>query len=166
MRRTPLLKLKIAGPGVQSGAISVPDLVRICQHAQAAVNRQAEAISGERTLRPGPVTAAVRQECTLELIGVSKGSVELRFDLAKPQMPLPEMKDFGTDVVIAVGAVIKALGADAEEHFDPGVLDSLKNLGDVFDDGSITKIEWVVPRRGKKSFRISIGFRAIRLKNS
>ena len=78
----PLLKLRIEGPGVRSGAISVPDLVRICQATQDAVSRQAEAMRGGQSLRPGPKSSVVYQECTLELTGIKKGSTVLPFALA------------------------------------------------------------------------------------
>src|SRR5213594_1382774 len=96
-----LLKLKIDGPGVHAGRISVPDLVQICDKAQSAVHRQAEALAGQRTLRRGPVTSDVREECTLELVGISKGSAVLSFDLAKPQLSMAPT--VAVDVVWEVG---------------------------------------------------------------
>src|SRR5262245_57760361 len=82
-----VLKLRVEGPGVRSGAITVPDLLRICQAAQDAVNRQAEAMVGGQSLRPGPKTTEVYQECTLELVGIKSGSTVLPFRFAKPQEP-------------------------------------------------------------------------------
>jgi hypothetical protein len=56
-----------AGSGIRTsasppraGAISVPDLVRICHATQDAVNRQAEAMCGGQSLRPGPETSSAR----------------------------------------------------------------------------------------------------------
>lgn len=152
-RSKPLLTLRIEGPGIHAGRISVPDLVQICVNAQSAVHRQAEALSGQRTLRRGPVTADVREECTLELVGISKGSVALSFDLAKPQLSMAPA--LASDVVSEVARIIEALGTDTDLEFDPGVLDSLKNLGEVFDRNSIQKIEWVVPRRNGRKRRFS-----------
>src|ERR1700756_4506656 len=113
-RTKPLFKLRIEGPGVRSGAIAVPDLVRICQAAQDAVNRQAEAMRGGQSLRPGPKSAVVYQECTLELTGIKKGSTVLPFRLAKPQqhLPIPDMTTFGRDVVWEVATAVKSLGSD------------------------------------------------------
>ena len=145
-----LLKLRIDGPGIRSGGITVPDLVAICDQAQSAVNRQAEAMEGRQALRPGPKTAKVRQECTLELVGLGKGSTTLHFALAKPQQPLPipHMTTFGAEVVARVASTVKSLTSrkKASDGFDPGVMDSLKTMGDVFEKRSITRIEWVVPR--------------------
>ena len=150
-RQKPLLRLRVDGPGVKSGGIRVSDLVKICEHTQSAVNRKAESMEGQRSLRPGPITSSVKSECTLELTRLKKGTVTLSFVLAKPQLPLPEATSFGTEVVAGMASDISSLGrtpgAFWEESFDPGVLDSLKNLGDVFEGTSITKIEWLVPRR-------------------
>ncbi len=61
-----LLQIKVDGPGIQKGRIPIPDLIRICQETQNAVNRQAEAIEGRSTIHPGPVAANIQHECTLD----------------------------------------------------------------------------------------------------
>jgi|SRR5579863_7404 len=152
-RSKPLLKLRVEGPGIHAGRISIPDLVQICLSAQSIVHRQAEALSGQRTLRRGPVTADVKQECTLELIGVSRGSVALSFDLAKSQLSMTPT--LALAALSEVACVIEALGADTDRDVDPGVLDSLNSLGDVFDRNSIQKIEWLVPKRDGKRKRLT-----------
>jgi hypothetical protein len=147
------LELRIEGPGVHPGTISVPDLVRICQAAQDAVNRQAEAMRGGVSLRPGPKTTEVHDECTLELVGIEKGSTILPFRFAKPQLALPEATTFGSDVIQSVVATVKRAGSARKQYeFDPGVLASLKSLGEVLDKGRISKVEWIVPGRpGQKT---------------
>src|ERR1700688_910656 len=112
-RTQPLLKLRIEGPGIRSGAISVPNLVRICQAAQDAVNRQAEAMRGGQSLRPGPKSSVVYQECTLELTGIKRGSTVLPFTLAKPQqqLPMPELTTFGREVVREVATAVQKIGS-------------------------------------------------------
>jgi hypothetical protein len=154
-RAKPLLKLRIEGPGVRSGAISVPDLIRICQAAQDAVNRQAEGMRGGQSLRPGPKSAVVYQECTLELTGIKKGSTVLPFSLAKPQQPLPmpDLTTFGRDVVWEVACAVKSLGSRnprKDAHFEPGLLDSLREMGEVLNK-DVTRIQWIVPGNGKRS---------------
>ena len=88
--KQPILQLKVRGPGVRTGRIAVPDLIRICQEAQNAVNRQAEAIEGRKTIHPGPITKSIQEECTLELVGIGRGSTTLKFALAHSQMKLDE----------------------------------------------------------------------------
>jgi hypothetical protein len=156
-RTKPILTLRIQGPGIRQGAISVPDLVRICQAAQNAVNRQAEAMQGGLSLRPGPKSSVVYQECTLELTGIKKGSTVLPFGLAKPQQPLPipEMTTFGRDVVWQVATAVKSLGsrrAPKDGHFEPGLLDSLRDMGEVLNK-DVTKIEWIVPGNGRRPIK-------------
>ena len=152
-RTKPLFKLRIEGPGVRSGAISVPDLIRICQAAQDAVNRQAEAMQGGQSLRPGPKSAVVYQECTLELTGIQKGSTILPFALAKSQQTLPEIATFGHDAVLEVATAVKQIGSTSRRrknpHFEAGLLDSLRKMGEVLDR-DVTKIEWIVPGNGHR----------------
>lgn len=155
-RTQPLLKLRIDGPGVRPGVIAVPDLVRICQAAQDAVNRQAEAMHGGQSLRPGPKSSVVYQECTLELVGITRGSTVLPFTLAKTQQSLPNIMTFGKDVVREVVTAVKAIGARRQSkngHYEAGLLDSLREMGEVLDKGSVTKIEWIVPGNGHRPLK-------------
>jgi len=148
-----VLTLKITGPGVRKGRISVPDLIKICQDAQSAVNRQAEALDGRKTLHRGPVSGLIRKECTLELIGIREGSTELDFGLAKPQMLLPfsEVKSFGAEVVQELTDTIKSLGnGNKKTDLDPGVLQSIYGLGGIIESRRINTLKWVTPLAASK----------------
>jgi hypothetical protein len=149
----PILTLKVNGPGVRRGRIPVPDLVRICQEAQNAVKRQAEAIEGRNTRHPGPTSNLILQECTLELIAIRKGSTALDFAMAKPQMVLPfeEMRHFGSEVVEELADTIKSLGnGNRKSNIDPGVLESIYSLSSLIETGRITELEWIAPKPGRK----------------
>jgi hypothetical protein len=150
-RQQPVLKLKVKGPAIGQGRIPIPELVGICLQVQAAINRQAEAREGVQTLRSGPVLSKVKEECTLELLGIDKGSAVLRFGLAKPQLPLP-YSDLppGNAVIAEVAAAVKSLGNGNRLSIDSGVLESLNDLGSVLDQGAVSEIEFIVPQRGKK----------------
>lgn len=158
-KRRYLLKVEIKGPGVRPRSISVPELLKICDGIQTAVHRQAEAIEGRRTLRPGPRIATAHEECTLELFALGKGSTTLIFRLAKPQqpLPLPDYTTFGAEVVASVAEIVRKLGkgrGNGPTDVDPGVLDSLSKLGEVFDKRSISNLTLAVPRHnGKPSVR-------------
>ena len=142
-----LLKLKIEGP--RAGTISVPDLVRICQSAQDAVNRKAEAMRGGQSLRPGPKSSIVYQECTLELVGIERGSTVLPFCLAKPQESFPETMTFGKDVIREVATAVKQLGSrkvSKKAHsFEPGLLDSLRQMGGGFEKVKSIRLNGLFP---------------------
>lgn len=144
------LRVKLQGPGIRPKSIRVPDLLRLCEAIQSAVYRQAEALEGSRTLRPGPVSAAAHEECTLDLIGLGGGSTVLSFRLAKPQQPLPipGTTTFGLDVVAKVACTVRALGTHRKtgsEEFDAGVLDSLERLGELLGKKSVSGITFTVP---------------------
>ncbi len=143
-----VLTLKITGPGIRKGRISVPDLIKLCEDAQSAVNRQAESLAGRKTLHPGPVTGLIRKECTLELIGVREGSTELDFGLAKPQLLLPfaEAGSFGSEVIHELADTIRSLGnGNRKTDLDPGVLQSIYELAGITENGRISALKWVAP---------------------
>ena len=152
----PLLKLRIEGPGIRAGTISVPDLVKILTAAQNAVSRQAEAMRGGQSLRPGPKSSVVYQECTLELTGVEKGSTVLPFVLAKSQqqLPMPELTTFGREVVREVVTAVKSIGSrnPRKAGFEAGLLDSLSEMGEVLNR-DVTRIEWIVPGNGRRAVK-------------
>ncbi len=64
------------------------------------------------SLRPGPKTSEVYDECTLKLTGIEKGSTVLPFRFAKPQqsLPLPDAMTFGADVIKSVVTTVKRVG--------------------------------------------------------
>jgi hypothetical protein len=154
----PVLRVRVTGPGVRSGRITVPDLIKICEQVQGAVNRQAEALEGQQTLRPGPVTARAKVECTLDLLGIRTGSTVLPFAISKTQIPLPEAVTLGTQAVFEVAATVEALEGGTHKRLDPGVLDSLNSLGSIFDRKEITKIEFIVPNRMAKKPPLTAAF--------
>jgi hypothetical protein len=147
------LKIKVEGPGVHKKSIAIPDLLKICGSIQTAIHRQAEAMEKPeaQTLRRGPITASAQEECTLELVGLTGGSVGLLFQHAKPQqpLPLPGSADFGGDVIAKVAETIRRIGGRKQAapfDTDPGVLVSLKDLTDVLEKKKITRISLSVPR--------------------
>ena len=148
IKRSAALRLRVKGPDIRSGGIPIPDLLVICQHTQSAIDRQAEALEGQRTLRPGPTTEKVRDECTLELVGISKGSAVLTFEQAKPQPVFPVMPSLGIEAIEKVGLAIDSLAKGRGDDVDPGVLSSLNKMGELFQNG-VKSVEWIVPRHGR-----------------
>jgi hypothetical protein len=147
----PLLVLKVSGPEIRTGRIPVPDLLVVCQHAQSAVSRQAEAIEGRKqTLHRGPKLGKVVQECTLDLVALDKGSAVLAFEQSKAQAAFPQMPTLAVDAVAKVGEGLQSLSKGRAIQIDPGVLDSLRSMGEVFGNG-VRSIEWIVPAQaGRK----------------
>ncbi len=162
----PVLQLRVRGPGVTSGRIPVPDLIKLCQEAQNAVNRQAEANEGRKTMHPGPITDAIRHECTLELVAIRKGSTTLQFGLTKPQMPLPVSDHFGSQVISDVAETIRALGNGNKKRLeiDSGVLQGLYNLAAVAESKRITEVDWIAPKSNTKKRIIAPVNKAVREK--
>ena len=160
-----VLKVKVEGPGVHRKSIAVPDLVKICESIQSAVHRQAEAMEKPtaQTLRRGPITASAQKECTLELVGIVGGSTGLLFRYSKPQehLHMPGAENFGIDVLARVAETVEKLRAKKEvpaTDVDPGVLDSLSELGQVFEKREIERISLNVPRHNGKRKSIKAVF--------
>jgi hypothetical protein len=152
------LQLKLRGPGIRSGRISIPDLLKICQEAQNTVNKQAEALKGRKTIHRGPTAAAIQQECTLELVGIKPNCTTLEFDLAKQQMAFPLTPGFGAEVVGEVAETIKKLRKrKPSDGIDSGVLLSLYKLSGIVASRRISSIEWVTGRaNGHKQAAVPI----------
>lgn len=145
----PILQLRVKGPGVRRGRIPVPDLIKICEEAQRTINKQAEALQGRKTHHPGPTTNVIREECTLELVGIKSGSTRLQFGLAKPQVPLFQgQQSFSSEAVGEIALTIKSLanGREPTRDVDAGVLQALYRMGAVAESKRITEIEWIAPR--------------------
>ncbi len=146
-----VLKVDVEGPGVHTKSIAIPDLLKICGAIQTAVHRQAEAMEKPlaQTLRRGPITASAQEECTLELIKIGGGSTGLYFRYAKPQqpLPLPEIKNFGADVLTKVVQTVREFERKkpSASEVDAGVLNSLQDLGDVLERKTVTRITLNVP---------------------
>jgi len=146
-----VLKIEVEGPGVHTKSIAIPDLLKICGAIQTAVHRQAEAMEtpSVQTLRRGPITASAQEECTLELFGISAGSTGLLFRFAKPQesLPLPDAGHFGAEVLTTVAETVRSFEQKKgpPEDIEVGVLDSLRELSEVLDKKTITRIKLNVP---------------------
>lgn len=148
----PILELRAKGPGVSPGRVPVPDLIRICEEAQKAVNRQAEAFEGKKTLHPGPISGELRQECTLELIGLKRGSTRLQFGLARSQanIDFPDHTTFSEDVIRELAETIRSLGNGNKRESDPGVIQALYGLSAVTEQKRIAEIEWIALKGGAR----------------
>jgi hypothetical protein len=146
-KEKPLLKIRVSGPAIKSGHIPIPLLVNICTETQNAVNRQAAALQGRRSLRPGPITKVVAEECTLELVGLRKGSTTLNFAPVSDQQTLPGVESWRAEAIHGVAIALKSLGRKRgkPEALDLGLVVALHDLSLVLDKG-ITKLQLIVPR--------------------
>jgi hypothetical protein len=152
----PVLQLKVDGPGIRKGRVPVPELIRICEEAQNAINKQAEALKQRKTYHPGPVEHSIQEECTLELIGIHGNSpTTLDFDLRKPQRALDFKEEVGEKAIREIIAGLRK----KKNGFDPGVLLRMYKLTGVISPTMISRIDWIAPslngHRGKVSAAIT-----------
>ena len=146
----PLLEIKISGPGVKPGCIALKLLYKICNEAQEAVNRQAQAIESKTTGKP--ITEAAMRECALELVGLRKGSTILKFSPAdkRPSL-LPDTELLGVEAVSEVATALRAVNQRRGKWIppDPRVLEALEELGSIFDEG-VDRLQWIAPGSGRR----------------
>jgi hypothetical protein len=155
------LKLRLRGGAARVGAVTVPDLLRVCGAAQELVNRQAEVLRGREARHPGPRSREIVETCTLELVGIGKGSTVLELGLAPRQGSLIVERDLGALAVREVGEVVGALASGGEvSDFDPGVIAGLRRLGGALD--GIEGIDWIVPAWGGRKRLVAEFGRAVR----
>jgi hypothetical protein len=144
-----ILRLKVKGPHIKPGRIPIPELLVICEQAQTAVNRQAEVLRGKRGLRPGPTATLVRDECTLELFSIGRGSAVMRFARSEPKPDPQAMLDIdieklGEAAVREVGVALRSAKKKAPVVMDIGVRRAFQEMGKLLSNG-VTRVEWSVP---------------------
>ena len=83
-------------------------------------------------------------------MSLGRGSATLGLEPAKAQAHLPHLSGLGDEAIVGVVEAIAALSKGATATIDPGVLDSLRNMGQVFDNG-VKSVRWIVRARpGRK----------------
>lgn len=164
-RAKTLLRLKVKGPHIKPGRIPIPELLTLCAQAQSAINRQAEAIRGRRSLRTGPIANLVKAECTLELFAIGKGSATMSFAAPEPEPQLAPQGDLDLDAARLGEAAVRQLVMSIREvkrkkrgaEMDLGVKRSLQEMGTLLSNG-ISSIEWSVPGTHGKRGRVRAMF--------
>ena len=149
-KEKPLFKIKIEAPTLKKGHIPVSLLLRICQDAQDAVEKQADAIKGgigKLNEREG----AKKQAITLELIGLRKGSTFLDFaEAPTKQMDLGYMNELpplGVEAVADIAELLRSANKNRAAWGDrlvPGVLDALNDMGELLKEG-VDSFKWIIP---------------------
>jgi hypothetical protein len=161
-RARSILRLKVSGPHIKPGRIPVPELLVICEQAQTAVNRQAEVLRGKRGLRPGPTATLVKDECTLELFSIGRGSAVISFTgpETRPQVQGDldlELERLGEAAVREVVKSLRSVRTKTPVTMDIGVKRTFQELGKLLDNG-VRKIEWSVPGHAGKRSRVTAIF--------
>ena len=158
-RANSILRLKVDGPHIKPGRIPIPELLVICDQAQTAVNRQAEVLRGRPGLRPGPTATLVKDECTLELFSIGRGSAVMSFTAPEPKSAPDGQVALDLDAErlgeAAVREVVTALKAASRRkpsvQMDIGVKRAFQEMGKLLETG-VSRIEWIAPgNRGKQS---------------
>ncbi len=104
------ITVRLTGPAVAQGRISVDDLVLLARQVQSSIERIALVLRGERGTKTGRRPAEVESLTRLEVVGLRPGSVVLELDLARDQRALKGL-DLGEEATKALVDGLVALTA-------------------------------------------------------
>lgn len=153
----PVLSVRLSGPGVRRGRITLRQLVAFADAFQRGVDRTARFQVGEGGGRkPGPMPKEIQEATSLSLAGLREGSAVLVIERSTEQMPLDGM-DLGEAALERFLAELDALRAgqlDPPDALSFEILQSWKELGGVFKTGIETAEFELNTRRVSKAFRL------------
>jgi len=136
----PVLRVHLEGPAVSRGRIALSDLEKLAKHLQDALFRVGEVMLGGATsLKTGPTPKQVADSCTLEMVAVEPGSVELVLDLRQDeQQTLFDAPTLGEQALqrLVLGAeALRDPNGPLPHGYDTGVLCSWRDAGRLLSHG-------------------------------
>jgi hypothetical protein len=139
----PLLKMKVEGPAVESGRISVDDLTQLLKKVQICAKRLGQVLRGQvSTVKQGRLQSDIENACTLDVVGLGSGCVEVGLDIPAEQKPedtlLGVQQPLGKSAIEKMLEGIDLLGEDQPHllnEFDYGVLVGLRDVAHILDRG-------------------------------
>ena len=143
--RSPL-NIKLIGPAVEKHRISVDQLALFAGQIQSAVQRIGRILSGHQTsLQPGRAPKELADSCSLDIVALNPGSLEICFDLHQP--PMLPIDTLGTQAIDNLVKGVKQLAGDDLNAnypvgFDKGVLLALRESGKLLSQG-IQEIQYL-----------------------
>jgi hypothetical protein len=137
----PQFYVKMAGPKVGKGKLSVSDLAEIMQRTQQALKRIGQVLYGQESHGKGRKKKDIERQCELFLVGWEEGSAIATFELG----PKPEQLELyglvGEESLNAFMAGMEMMAAESYNGthlptgYDLGVLEAIETLGKVFEHG-------------------------------
>ncbi len=137
----PRMTIRVEGPRVGEGRLSVVELAEIVTQAQQALKRVGRVLYGEESSRPGRDRADVEKCCELFLVGWKPGSAVAELELAEPPAQMEMLGHIGAESLTSLVDGLSWLG-DAvpatptlPRGIDRGVSQSVAALAQVLDHG-------------------------------
>lgn len=145
------LTIKLDGPQIKPGRIPLGDLVALGDRLMKAIERSAMLLGGEEvSLKRGRRGKKLTEPCSLDLVSIGKGSVELGLERTT-KLPEFDETDPGLKVVKksieGLGEIVKESKAPLPPGFDKGVLAAWRDIGKPFLSGRITKMQFTLNHR-------------------
>ncbi len=150
-----LLKVRLVGPKVRQGKVSIDDLRLIAEGLQTSLQRFAERrTGGTQSLRRGPRTKVSKALVSLFVTGIQRGSTVLEFEPALDQMDLTGQR-VGLDLFPEWVQGARSLQDPTRvppEAFDRGVVSGLHQIHPVLGRGvDRIEFEWDEPRHAVRA---------------
>ncbi|MDQ2807533.1 MAG: OB-fold nucleic acid binding domain-containing protein [Chloroflexota bacterium] len=144
--------IHLDGPAVRQHRVALQDIAVLGQQLQTALNRVARILLGQQASnQPGPLPAEIEQACTLELVALRGGSIELVCDLPA-QRQLSFDNDLGEEALMLLVQGLESAGiphAPLPRGYDQGVVMALRDSGKLLDRG-IDQITYQLHSRSGK----------------
>lgn len=141
-----MLRVRLVGPKVRQGKISVDDLTLVARALQTSLERFAErTLEGTPSLRKGPRSLSQKALVNLFITGIDRGSTVLVFEPGPGQMDLNGHR-VGMEVFSEWIAGAKSLqdpNHPPPDSFDRGVLSAIHQLHPILGRGvDRVEMEW------------------------
>ena len=132
------LRVHLTGAAVRRHRMVLPDLVLLCRQLQIAVERVGRVLLSQKSSsQPRPNPTAVKAACSLEIVGITGGSLTLVCDLLE-QKQRPLFSGLGEEALESFVAGLERIGLDGEalpKGYDRDVLLALRETGKLFERG-------------------------------
>lgn len=150
------LRVRLVGPNVRQGKISVDDLTRIAGAIQRSLERFAErTIEGTPSLRKGPRTRNQKSLVNLFVTGIERGSTILNLEPGPGQMDLMTGKRVGMEVFsewMEGARTLQDPTRPPPTSFDRGVLLGIHELHPILQRSvARLELEWGEGRHATKA---------------
>ncbi len=143
--------IKVEGPNVKPGRISLEDFLRLGQEMLRAVERVALVLQGSAdSQRAGRRPQDIRAAISLDIVEITHGSPStvIRFDRSNTQLAIPDA-DLGLQAFEQFVQGLRAITSDSTSYppgYDAGVLLAIRDAGRLFDRG-VDRIEFTLGQR-------------------
>ncbi|UPT73251.1 MAG: hypothetical protein M0D55_15375 [Elusimicrobiota bacterium] len=149
--------MRLIGPAVENHRLSVDDFERLIHNIQLVVKRLGQRIAGQEGKRQGRIAKDIESSCSLDIVAIKAGSLEVQFGLPKPQTQPHLFGDIGVNAIESLLDGMSMIDKNSDgwpKDFDPSVTDPMLEVGRILNHG-VNEIEfkYAGTKRGQRKVR-------------